>query len=110
MKTTMRTLLTALAAATLMLGAGTASADRGGRDDHWEGRGWRGHDHWRGDRHHHRHWRDHDRRVVVRERVVIREQPVYGGYWPAPVYAAPVYADPSVVIGVNLPPIVIPLR
>lgn len=118
MKTPIRTLLTTLAAATLLFSAGTASADRGrgGDRDDWARQEWRDHDHrhdWRhAKRHwkhhrHHDHWDDYRAPVVVRERVVIREQPIYRDYRPRPSYG---YADPAVVIGVSIPPLVIPLR
>lgn len=109
MNNKLRKLMTALAAAAMLLGAGSASADRGGR--------WNDDDGWQPRHHHHRHWRHDHRwsgyapRTVVRERVVVREVPVvreYGYYEPAPARAY--YPDPSVVIGVNIPPLVIPLR
>jgi hypothetical protein len=62
----------------------------------------------------HRH--DHaDRRTVIRERVVVREAPrhyrereVHEYYYVPPVRS---YSrEPAVVIGVNIPPIVIPFR
>ncbi|MCB1906107.1 MAG: hypothetical protein KDH15_01960 [Rhodocyclaceae bacterium] len=115
-----RSLLGAVLAASMMFAAGTASADRGRGDrDHgrheWRDHGHdrhddRGHRHWRQRRHehefrHHRHAHDHDRhRSIVRERVIIRERPIYRHY----ESRYPVYAEPGVVIGVNLPPLVIP--
>ena len=117
-----RNVLGALLAASMMFAAGTASADRGHDDrDHgrreWRDRGYDRHDdgshrHWRHRRHgheyrHHRHRHDRDRhRTVVRERVIIEARPIYRHYEPR----TPIYAEPGVVIGVNLPPIVIPFR
>jgi hypothetical protein len=117
-------LLAALVAGGALLTAVPAHADREWRGDErgWRGdddRGWRDERRWgdddRGWRHgrHHRHW-DGDR-VVIRERIierrpVVREYRYYeqpsGYYVPAPVYSR----DPAVVIGVSIPPIVIPFR
>jgi hypothetical protein len=90
----------AAVAAVLGLGlTGTALAD--------------GRHHGRGDPH--RHWdRHYDHRYygpVVRERVVV-SRPVYV----APYYAPPVYPSyyypprPGIVVNVDIPPLVIPLR
>lgn len=98
--TKLRTLAAALLCGALTLGAGAAHADR----DHWRhpGKGWK---------HHHHHYHPD---TVIRERVIIRERPRYyeRHYYPAPAYyPAPVYRrDPAVVIGVQIPPLVIPLR
>lgn len=83
----------------------------GGRDDDRE-RGWRhGHDkHW-----HHKHWRGHheEPRHVVRERVIVHERPVFVerrviyALEPHPVYMP---RDPAVVVRVDIPPLVFPLR
>jgi len=103
MKKPTQTLLAALAATSMLFAAGTASA---------HGNGWghdRGRHEWRDDdRGHWRHHRHHrpEREVVVRERVIIREQPIYRHY----EERYPVYAEPGVVIGVSIPPIVIPFR
>lgn len=118
-------LLAALVAGGAMLTAVPAHADRG---DHREWRGhdreWRDHDrewrdHDRGHRHGHykKHWKHDRERVVIRERIierrpVVREYRYYErerpSYYvpPTPVYSR----DPAIVIGVSVPPIVIPIR
>ncbi|NMG30120.1 hypothetical protein [Aromatoleum evansii] len=122
MKSKTLKLLAAMIAGGALIAATPAHADR----DHWRDDGyreWRDHD--RGHRHgHYKKFRDRER-VVIRERIVERrpvvreyryyERPI-GYYAPAPVYAAPVYApriyprDPAITIGVDIPPLVIPLR
>lgn len=114
MKTTALKLLAAIVAGGALL---TSLPAQAGRDDWRDDRGWREH------RHEHRHghghykkFRDHDReRVVIRERIierrpVVREYRYYERpveyYAPAPVYSR----DPALVIGVSVPPIVIPFR
>ncbi len=83
-------------------------------DDH-------GHNHGRGHGwgHHERHWdayRPAPRPVVVRERIYAPPRPVIieHAYYPQPApvyYERPYYASrPAVTIGINIPPIVIPLR
>jgi len=119
MKTTALTLklLAALVAGGALF---TALPAHAGRDHHDRGdyREWRDDDrghrrgHARGHYKEHRH--SHGERVVIREKVIV-QRPVMREYYyerPAPVYA-PAYSyarDPSIVIGVNVPPIVIPLR
>lgn len=120
MKMHARKLLAALVAGSAMLLTLPAHADR----DHWRGDGhreWRGDGYreWRGDDRGHRHghykkFRNHER-VVIRERIIERrpivreyryyERPVEY-YAPAPVYSR----DPALVIGVSIPPIIIPFR
>ncbi|MCC4117409.1 hypothetical protein LLG90_18805 [Aromatoleum toluclasticum] len=119
MKSKTLKLLAAMIAGGALIAATPAHADR----DHWRDDGYR---EWRGDGHRHGHYkkfRDSER-VVIRERIVERrpvvreyryyERPI-GYYAPAPVYA-PVYApriyprDPAITIGVDIPPLVIPLR
>ena len=113
--------LAALAGALLLLSGGVAHADR----DHWRDRD---HREWRQpDRHHdHRRWdppghrrdyrdyRDYrgydDRPIVIRERHIAPryiDRDLY--YYPAP---PPRYyrRDPAITRGVDVPPIVIPLR
>jgi Ni/Co efflux regulator RcnB len=105
-----KTTLSILGAALALTMSAAANADGGrGRDRDWEHRG-----------HHHRHWDRHDHRHhgryyvphrVVRERIVI-ERPVYVAP-PAPVYyghypRVPRY--PGIVVNVDIPPLVIPLR
>ncbi len=120
MRTLNKTSLGLIAALAALMVAPIASA-HGGRDwDRDHGRG-----HGRGHHKHERHWdnqwegyRVAPRPVVVRERVyvppprpvVVRERAYYyqqpAWYAPAPVYAG----GPAITIGVNVPPIVIPLR
>ncbi|SIR34833.1 hypothetical protein SAMN05421829_113117 [Aromatoleum tolulyticum] len=119
MKSKALKLLAAMIAGGTLIAATPAHADR----DHWRDDGYR---EWRGDDHRHGHYKKYrDReRIVIRERIVERrpvvreyryyERPI-GYYAPAPVYA-PVYApryyprDPAITIGVDIPPLVIPLR
>lgn len=85
----------ALAALTLVV-VPQARADDD--DGHWK-HGWK---HGR----HHDHWRDyrrHDRVVVIREPRYVYREPVYVVEEP---YYYPV-RRPSVVIGVNIPPLVV---
>ena len=136
MKSNATKLIVALAAGSALFAAVPAQADgRYARSDvphaQRDHREWRGHGQWRDDRHDRRDrddrhsWRDRDDRrgpVVIRERVIVQRPPVvrsYGyGYYAPPrhyrgpaYYAPPVYAhDPSVVIGFNIPPIIIPIR
>lgn len=98
MNTTKKRLLAALAAALSLGLSGAALAD--GKHGHG----------------HHRHWGHHHghdvHRHVVRERVII-ERPVYvaPAYVPYPgYYAPPPHRHPGVVVSVDIPPIVIPLR
>lgn len=121
MKSTTLKLLAVLAAGATLLTAAPAHADRDGHRewrDHDRGE-WRDHHRGRHHGHHRRHWGEE--RVVVRERYIERRPVVreYGYYErpveyyaPAPIYApAPVYSrNPGLVIGVSLPPIVIPFR
>lgn len=120
MKPKALTLLAAIVAGGTLFTALPAHADR----DHWRGedREWRDHD--RGHKHgHYKRFRDHER-VVIRERIVERrpvvreyryyERPVE--YYapviaPLPVYAPRAYSrEPAITIGVDIPPLVIPLR
>ncbi|BAL22967.1 hypothetical protein [Azoarcus sp. KH32C] len=117
MKSNAFKLLAAIFAGGAMLAAIPAHADR---DDDWGDRG-----HHYG--HYKKHWDRDGERVVIRERIierrpVVREYRYYERpvefYAPAPVYApaVPVYAprvyrrDPAITIGVDIPPLVIPLR
>lgn len=105
----MRTFMVTLLCGGLLAGAGAAEA-RGDRydDDRHYGRH-PGHN-WKHHRHHHYHGGPE---TVVRERVIIRERPRYYDretyYDYAPAYR-PYRPDPAVVIGVQIPPLVIPLR
>ncbi len=119
-------LLAALVAGTALFTALPAEAhDRDGwrHDRHFDRDGWwrdrhYDRDDWHDDRRGHRHWRGHHKdrwdreRVIIREKVIVRRPPVREYHYyerPARVYS-PYYRDPAIVIGVDLPPIVIPLR
>ena len=118
MKSRSLKLLAALIAGAAMITAVPAHADRNGWRSH-DRDGWRSHDRgWDDDRRHghKKHWKHRDReRVVIRERIIER-RPVVREYryyeQPSHYYGrAPVYSrDPSIVIGVSVPPIVIPIR
>ncbi|QDF95854.1 hypothetical protein CJ010_04470 [Azoarcus sp. DD4] len=102
-----KALIATLLCGGLLIGGNVANAHGDRYDDdrrHWRhpGKGW-------GHHKHHFHGPD----TVVRERVIIRERP---RYYDRDVYydARPAYRayrhDPAVVIGVQIPPLVIPLR
>lgn len=108
-------LLTALLCGGLLASAGAAEA-RGDRDH----RGWDRHGHTHKYKHAYKHKHVHrgwDERHIVRERVIIHERPrhyretiVHKHYY-EPAYRPYTYShSPAVVIGVSVPPIVIPLR
>jgi Ni/Co efflux regulator RcnB len=120
MKVRTHLLLAAVFGVAALAAAGSAAADghrdyrpgvawsrHGDWDDH---RGWRDHRDW--DR-----WRDRDHyRWVIRDRPLI--VPGAPAYYGPPVYYQPGYTyyrygyprHPSVVIGIDVPPLVIPLR
>jgi hypothetical protein len=98
---------TACAALAAILGLGLSGAALADGRHHRHGDP---HRHW--DRHYHNRYYG----PVLRERVVI-ERPVYvAPYYAPPVYAAPVYpryyypSRPGIVVNVDIPPLVIPLR
>ncbi|HQZ03606.1 MAG TPA: hypothetical protein PKW99_13240 [Thauera sp.] len=103
---TRRLLLILICGGILGAAAPVAYADRDDDDD----RGWR----------HHKQHRGWDERTVYRERVIIRERPrryrepeVHHHYYERPYRAYRPYSysrSPAIVIGVDIPPIVIPLR
>ena len=122
MKTNALKLIAALVAGSALFTALPAEAGRDewrDRHEYRDQRDWRG-DH-RGNRHGGRHFKEdrwsprHDR-VVIRERVVVQRRPVVREYRyyerPVEYYApAPIYSrNPGIVIGVNIPPIIIPFR
>ena len=128
MKSTALTLklLAALVAGSALFTALPAQAGRDHHDRHdrhdgyydrHDDRGWRG-DHRRGHRHerYKERWDSRHDRVVIREKVIVRRPVVREYYYERPAYygrPTPAYSysrDPSIVIGVNIPPIVIPLR
>lgn len=96
-----RTLLAAVFGAVAMSVTAGASA-HGGDHREYRGHGWGHHKHWQ-HRHHHP--------GLIRERIIIRQPPpVY--YEPRVYYDAPPYYqrhNPAIVIGVDIPPVVIPL-
>ncbi|MBN8443485.1 MAG: hypothetical protein J0M28_17560 [Thauera sp.] len=105
--------------ATLLCGSLLAAGGAAQAGDRWDdhGRGWDNHKHHY-KHHHHRHFRDYDdRRTVIRERVIVREYPRYYAppvvehrYYDAPVRSYGYSRSPAVVVGVDIPPLVIPLR
>jgi hypothetical protein len=106
-----KTTLSILGAAVALTLSAAANADNDrGRGRHWDHRGH--HDHRHGDRHHHRyHGHYYVPQRVVRERVIIQHPvyvappaPVYYGYYP------PARRYPGIVVNVDIPPLVIPLR
>jgi hypothetical protein len=112
MKTSIKSLIAAALAGTALFTALPASAHDGdwdrGDSRHWRRDDHRGH----GWGHHKHHWSPR-----YEERVVVRERPVYRSYYyeePVRYYAPPPvrygYADPSIIVGVSIPPLVIPLR
>lgn len=118
---TRKILVALLCGSVLAMGSTLAQADdRGPRGKAWGHSKHHHHKHYKHKKHD-RHGRDHryrDQRTVYRERVIVREAPRYYRT-PAPVvnnyyYPAPrSYAysrDPAIVIGVDIPPVVIPLR
>ena len=107
-------LLAALVAGGTMLVTAPAHADRDDRGWRHDRKEWRDHDRGR----HYGHYKKHRERerVVIRERIIER-RPVVKEYHyydqPSRHYgpAYPIYSrDPAVIIGVQVPPIVIPLR
>lgn len=112
MNSASKRLLTALVCGVLTAAGSAAHADRGD-DRRWS----------HADRHQRGHYDDHyDRRydktrTIIRERVVIREVPRYYRqrevreyYYAPPVRSYGYRSDPALVIGLSIPPIVIPLR
>lgn len=96
--TLFRTILIGAFGAVAMTASVGASAH--GREAQWSppGHAW-GHSK-------HRHY------PVVRERVIVRQAPAYYGrpaYYERPAYYPYYPARPAVVIGVDIPPVVIPL-
>ena len=94
----------------LAAAAPAAHADRDDRGPRW------GHHkhHYKHDHKHRRHW---DERTVYREKVIIRERPryyrepeIHNHYYERPHRSYSYSRSPAVVIGVDIPPLVIPLR
>lgn len=119
MNTTLTQKLLAVLLCSGLLAAGGAAEARGGDDREYRGRGWddRKHEH----RHRHRdrdHYRGYgDSRTIIRERVIVREVPrryrereVREYYYEQPYPAYGYSRSPAVVIGVNIPPLIFPLR
>ena len=59
---------------------------------------------------HHKYRAHHDERRVIRERVIVERPVVREYYYDAPPVRYRYAREPSIVIGVSLPPIVIPIR
>ena len=94
----------------LAVAALAAHADRDDRGPRW------GHQkhYYKHDHKHRRHW---DERTVYREKVIIRERPryyrepeIHNHYYERPYRSYSYSRSPAVVIGVDIPPLVIPLR
>lgn len=101
-----KTFTALLCGCVLATGATAAYADR------WDSRD---HD-WEHKKHHHHHHHQ-DKHVVYRETVVVREHPryyrppvVHHHYHERPYRSYSYSRSPAVVIGINIPPIVIPIR
>ncbi len=107
-----RKLLTALICGGILIAAAPAAhADRDDRGKHYK-------------KHHYKHHRHWDERTVYREQVIIRERPryyrapryrqpeIHNHYYaqPYPSYGYSSNRSPALVIGVDIPSIVIPLR
>lgn len=96
---------TLLSGACLLAVAASAPALAHGGRDH--DRGW-GHGRHH---HHHKHWKE---RRVVHERVVVHERPVVVEKRVVHYYHEPprVYypRDPAIIVSVDIPPLVFPLR
>lgn len=121
----MNTTLTSKLITALICGgilAAAAPAAHADRDDHGPRWGHQKHydkHYYRHDHKHRRHW---DERTVYREKVIIRERPryyrepeIHNHYYERPYYERPYRSysysrSPAVVIGVDIPPLVIPLR
>jgi hypothetical protein len=108
-----RKLLTALICGGILIA--TAPAAHADRDDHDD----RDHRRWQHEKRHYKKHRDWDGRTVYRERVIIRERPrhyrereVHHHYYqqPMPSYGYGYSRSPALVIGVNIPPLIIPLN
>jgi hypothetical protein len=107
MNLTRNALLAGLAVAALGLSATASAHDRHDRYErhHWK----QGHHSYGHARHYERHVARHyyaPPPYVVRERVVV-QRPIYVA--PPPRYYAPAY-PPGLVVSVDIPPIVIPIR
>lgn len=107
-----RNILAALVCGGLLAAAApSAYADRYDRGPHW------GH-HKHYSKHDYKHRRDWDERTVYREKVIIRERPRYYRerevhhyhHYERPYRSYGYSRSPALVIGVYLPPLVIPLR
>ncbi len=103
-----RKLLAAMICGGILIAAAPAAhADRDDRD-------YRG---WHQKKHHYKNRRHWDERTVYRERVIIRERPrhyrereVHHHYYQQPYPAYGYSRSPALVIGVDIPPLIIPLR
>lgn len=112
MNTTLtRKIVTALLCASVLGAAAPAAhADRDDRGPRWDHQK----HHYKHEHKHRRHW---DERTVYREKVIIRERPryyrepvIHNHYYERPYRSYSYSRSPAVVIGVDIPPLVIPLR
>ncbi len=112
MKTTLtrKLVIALLCGGVLAAAAPAAHADRDDRGPRW---GQHKHSH----KHEYKHRRHWDERTVYREKVIIRERPryyrepvIHNHYYERPYRSYSYSRSPAVVIGVDIPPLVIPLR
>ncbi|APR03390.1 hypothetical protein [Thauera chlorobenzoica] len=119
MNTTLtRKIVTALICGGILAAAAPAAlADRGDHGPRWSDHGprWGHQKHY--SKHDHKHRRHWDERTVYREKVIIRERPryyrepvIHNHYYERPYRSYSYSRSPAVVIGVDIPPLVIPLR
>lgn len=95
-----RTILAAvIGAIALSATSGAIARDHGEHEGH-RGHGWGHYKHHQ----HYRHRHEYRHHEVIRERIVIHEPPPV--YYERRVY----YGSPAVVIGIDIPPLVLPLR
>ena len=112
-----RKLLVAMICGGILIAAAPAAhADRDYRD-YRDDRGERDYRGWHHKRHHHKNQRHWDERILYRERVIIRERPrhyrereVHHHYYQQPAPSYGYSRSPALVIGVNIPPLIIPLN
>ena len=109
-----RKTIAALLCGGLLAATGAAHAHGGDRWDDRGGRSYQKHHkhykHYKHYTHHHKHARGGPR--VIRETVVVRERPRYYREREVHYYERPVrYSrSPAIVVGVDIPPLVFPLR
>lgn len=102
MKTGIRAALAAVLGALALAVSSGALAHERGRHDVPRGNAWGYYKH-----HYRHHYPDHHRYLrheVIRERIIVHQPPPM--YYEQRVY----YERPAIVIGVDIPPLVVPLR